>query len=118
MMKWSWWRARLGETAAAVVIAFVVIQLSHEVADRQKALMPPSAWFVVNEIYVPDHVAGENPDIIYDREIRENFDAFWIAEIQRKTRKRSSRTTRSRCSGSRTPPAISRRAATGSRPTR
>jgi len=85
MKNWSFWRARLGEVAVALVIATGVIQVSREVTDRQKELLPASAWLVVNEVYVPDFPVGTEPMILYDREIRENFDAFWIVEAQRKT---------------------------------
>lgn len=79
----AWWRLRFMESAAAAVVVFVVIQLSVEVADRQKELLPASSWLVVNEVYVPDFPVGEFPQIIYDRDIRENFDAFWIVEVQK-----------------------------------
>lgn len=85
MKRWDWWRARFAEGAVALVIATVVIQLAGEVSDRQKYLLPASAWFVVNEVYVPDFPVGEPPDILYDREIYENFDAFWIVEVQKQT---------------------------------
>jgi len=83
MKSWSWWRSRLGETAVALVIVAVVVQLSGEIAERQKELLPASSWLVVNEVYVPDFEQGDYPNIIYDREIQENFDAFWIVEVQR-----------------------------------
>jgi hypothetical protein len=71
--------------AVALVIATVVVQLASEVSDRQKDLLPASAWLVVNEVYVPDFEEGKPPMVLYDREIHENFDAFWIVEVQRKT---------------------------------
>lgn len=82
MKKWSWWRARFGELAVALVMVAVIVQLSGEIADRQKELLPASSWLVVNEVYVPDFEKGQYPDIIYDRIIQENFDAFWIVEVQ------------------------------------
>lgn len=85
MKRLSWWRSRLVELSVAIIISVGVVQLSGEVADRQKELMPASAWFVINEVYVPDHPAGSDPNVIYDREIHENFDAFWIVESQRQT---------------------------------
>lgn len=99
MTTWAWWRSRLGETAAALVIVFVVIQLSAQLANRQKTLLPASAWFVVNEIYVPDFYPGEYPNVLYDRVIRENFDGFWIVEVQRDT-SRSGGLWTTVCSGS------------------
>lgn len=66
----------------ALAIVAVVIQLSGEIADRQKELLPASSWLVVNEVYVPDFETGSCPNILYDRAIQENFDAFWIVEVQ------------------------------------
>lgn len=83
MKDWTFWRARIGETAIAMLIATVVVQLSGEVAERQKDLLPATSWMIVNEVYVPDFTVGDFPNVIYDREIHENFDAFWIVEVQR-----------------------------------
>lgn len=82
MTRWAWWKARFIELAVALVVVTTVIQLSGEIANRQKELLPASAWFVVNEVYVPDFIEGEYPELIYNRTIRENFNGFWIVEIQ------------------------------------
>lgn len=84
-MPFNWWKARAVETAVALFIVSAVISLSGTIADRQKELLPASAWFTVNEIYVPDFEVGALPDMIYDRVIHENFDGFWIVEVQKKT---------------------------------
>lgn len=83
MKTWSFWSRRLIELTAALALAFLVIQLSTAVGSRQKRLLPGTAWLVINEIYVPDHRQGENPLLIYDRLIREDFTGFWIVEVQR-----------------------------------
>lgn len=80
-----WWRSRFFEFVAAVVLAFAIVQLSNIVGQRQKDLLPPTAWFAVHEIFVPDHTMGSNPLVIYDRTIRQDFVAFWIVEVQRVT---------------------------------
>lgn len=82
LMSWSFWFRRIVEITVALLLAFVVIQLSASVNDRQRGLLPASTWFVVNEIYVPDHGSGSNPLMIYDRVIRENFRGFWVVEVQ------------------------------------
>lgn len=84
-MPFQWWKARAVETAVALFIVSAVISLSGTIADRQKELMPASAWLTINEIYVPDFEQGTNPNIIYDRVIHENFDGFWIVEVQKQT---------------------------------
>ena len=83
MMMWNFWARRLLELTAALMLTYLVIQLSVAVGQRQKDVLPASAWFAVNEVYVPDHAEGSNPFMIYDRSIRENVRGFWIAEVQR-----------------------------------
>ena len=81
----QWWKRRTVELAVALIIAAGIIQIAGAVSWRQKELTAPNAWFVVWEIYVPDFPADKRPDLIYDREIRENFNAYWIVELQKKT---------------------------------
>jgi hypothetical protein len=83
MSKIEFGRRRIGEIAASLVIVFAVVQLSEAIGDRSRSTVPASDWFVVNEIYVPDHEAGADPRMIYDRTIKEDFVGFWIAEVQR-----------------------------------
>lgn len=78
--KWFPW---LLEATVALVLAFFVIQISSSISERRRQLLPASSWFVVNEVFVPDHARGVNPDLVYDRLIRENFVAFWIVEVQK-----------------------------------
>lgn len=86
---WAWWRLRLIELSFALIVVYVVIQLAQAVGERQEALLqrqkdllPASAWFEVHEIYVPDHEVGSNPLLKYDRTIHESFTGFWIVEVQ------------------------------------
>lgn len=84
-LKWSWWRNRLFEISIALMLTTTVVHLSTSINTRQKELLPPSAWFEVTDLFVPDHVSGSGPEMIYDRKIRENFVGFWVAEVQRRT---------------------------------
>lgn len=84
-----WWRQKLLELCIAVVLALSVINYSHTSEQqrlndelRQKELLPASAWFLVNEVFVPDHEQGSNPLMIYDRDVLEGFQGFWIVEVQ------------------------------------
>jgi len=76
------WFSYLLEATVALVLAFLVVQISTSISERRRQLLPPSSWFVVHEVLVPDHTQGKNPDVIYDRLIREDFVAFWIVEVQ------------------------------------
>lgn len=83
MSRLEFGRRRFGELAVALVLVTGVVQLSSFAGDQKKDRLPVGAWFEVGEIYVPDHAAGSNPLMIYDRTIREGFTGFWIAEVQR-----------------------------------
>ena len=67
----------------ALVLVAGVVQLSTAFDERHRDRVPVSDWFEVDEIYVPDHKAGSNPLMIYDREVNRDFTGFWIAEVQR-----------------------------------
>lgn len=79
---WAWWREKLVELLLAVIVAYMVVQVSLLIGARNKNLLPASAWFQVNDIFVPDHTTGTNPTMIYDRSVREDFKGFWIVEVQ------------------------------------
>lgn len=96
-----WWFTRFWETLMAA--AFVYLLTSWIVAreDRRFDDLPPTEWFEVFEIYVPDHEVGSNPIVGYDREIKVNFDGFWIAEVQQRNLLKGSETGFfAACSGS------------------
>lgn len=80
---WSFWRQRLLELALAALISMSVIQTTDRLSQRERDILPPSAWFTVNEVYVPDFTEGENPTLLYDRIIREEFRGFYVVEVQR-----------------------------------
>lgn len=84
-MDLGWWKRRLVELAVALALSTGVVQIAGIVSWRQKELTPPNAWLAIREIYVPDFAMGETPDLIYDREIRANFNGYWIVEVQKKT---------------------------------
>lgn len=76
-------RRRLTELMAAVVIVAGILYIANQISQRQRANLPAEAWFVVNEIFVPDHVQGSNPQLIYDRTILAPFLGFWVVEVQK-----------------------------------
>jgi len=71
------------ELSAALVILISVLYLTDYVQMRQRADVPAANWFTVNDIYIPDHRADENPTITYDRTIKEPFRGFWVIEVER-----------------------------------
>lgn len=79
----AWFRRRFFEIAAALFIVYSILNVSDRVSYRERDLIPAEAWFTVNEIYVPDYKVGSNPALIYDRIVKEPFQGFWIAEVQR-----------------------------------
>lgn len=78
-----WWGQRLIELAAAVALFYMSVALIEYREAVSKANVPAEDWFVVNEIYVPDHPVGSNPNMVYDRTILVGHRGFWIAEAQR-----------------------------------
>ena len=83
MWSYEWWRNRLIEVVVALTVAILIVQISGLVGQRQRNLLPATAWFIVNDVFVPDHPVGSNPSIIYDRVIRQPFTGYWVVEVQR-----------------------------------
>lgn len=81
-MNASWWKHRLFELLAALGMASFIIVVSQAVASRQREMVPALAWFQVNEVFVPDHQQGQDPVLVYDRNVLEPFEGFVIAEVQ------------------------------------
>lgn len=80
---WDFWRFRLMELAAAIVIAIGVIYFTSLAQRQWRATVPPNTWIAVTEVFVPNHTEGDDPMIIYDRTVRQDFPGMWVAEIQR-----------------------------------
>lgn len=77
-------RDRVIEIVVALVVLHLVIngiELRQEEARRN---VPATDWFEVHEVFVPDHVTGSNPFILYDRTIRSDFTGMWVVEAQRR----------------------------------
>ncbi len=80
---WKFWVSRAMETLIALGLAAFIITIWEYRDAEQRASIPASEWWIVNDIYVPDHEVGSNPDMIYDREILVAHRGFWVAEVQR-----------------------------------
>jgi hypothetical protein len=92
-----WVKLRLAEVSVALLVVWLVIQISGFVRSTQREIVSPTSWFEVREIYVPDHVQGTNPPVTYDRVIHEDFRGFWVVEVQRRE---ADGATHAACSGS------------------
>lgn len=75
---------RFTELVMAAILFYGVTEFSERMDQREQDMTPASAWFKVNEVYVPDHEVGSNPPVIYDRQIIESFRGFFLVEVQRK----------------------------------
>ena len=82
----GYWVEKSMEVAIAGVAAFGLLTFLEAQQRSEKAEVVASEWFVVNEIFVPDHEVGSNPLMIYDRAILQAHRGFWVAEAQRQTR--------------------------------
>lgn len=83
LLDWYWWRQKFTEAAVAIILAIGIIYFSTLATQQYRATVPPNAWIAINELFVPDHAEGENPMMIYDRTIRQNFSGMWVVEVQR-----------------------------------
>lgn len=80
-----YWVERGTELMVAGAFAIMLMMFLDSREEQRKMEVPPSDWFLVNDIFVPDHEVGSNPLMIYDREIRDTHRGFWIVEAQRQS---------------------------------
>jgi hypothetical protein len=80
----SWLRIRLAEIAVALILVIGITYLTGAFTSQYRQSVLPQAWYSVSEIYVPDHPAGSDPEMIYDRIIRQPLTGFWVVEVQRR----------------------------------
>ena len=78
----GWWVGRTFEISVALLVFYVAVTLIEYRESVAKTETPASEWFVLNELYVPDHKVGDDPLLVYDREILSDHKGFWIAEVQ------------------------------------
>lgn len=80
----------------AATLLFLIFEGQQE---AEKERVPASDWFVVHDLYVPDHAKNQNPFMQYNREILEDHRGFWIVEVQKQV-DRGSGVFQNQCSGS------------------
>lgn len=69
---------RLKHFADIAAILMLVALLAFRIADtRQNS----DERLSVNKVYVPDHLIGEDPEMVYDRTVNEAFYGRWLVRI-------------------------------------
>lgn len=84
MTRVQWVRNRMVELAVAMTMVYVVTAAIDMHRERQRESIAPMEWFEVHEVFVPDHVQGSDPELLYDRTIKQPFTALWVVEAQRR----------------------------------
>ena len=77
-----WWVVRPLELLTAFVMVYVLTAFIDQNERERFDAIAPEEWFEVIELYVPDHEAGEDPLLAYDRDIRADFRGYWVVEIK------------------------------------
>lgn len=80
-----YWGGKLIEIMMAGAVALGLLIFLDAREKQQRDSVEASDWFVVNDIYIPDHEVGSNPLLIYDRTVIEPHRGFWVVEAQRQT---------------------------------
>lgn len=81
----AYWGGKVAEIAVAGAVAFGLIVFMEARKEAARGTVTARDWFVVNDVYVPDHEVGSNPIMIYDRDVVEDHRGFWVVEAQRQT---------------------------------
>jgi hypothetical protein len=71
------------EALIGITIALLLIITSESIIRVYRDYIPSSTFFEVIQIYVPDHIPGSNPAILYDRIIKRDFYGTYTVEIQK-----------------------------------
>ena len=80
---WRWWGSRFTEAFIALALFYLSVNLIEYREAVRKADVPAEAWFVLDEIFVPDHEIGSDPGMIYGRRVLTDHRGFWVVEAQR-----------------------------------
>lgn len=94
------WRSRVIELVVAMMSVYLLTAYIEKRELTQRAAVPASDWFVVEELFIPDHEVGSNPQIVYARQIRQPFRGFWVAEAQQRGEDDRSAGFFTQCTGS------------------
>ncbi len=78
-----WFVRRATEAFIALTLAYLTVHLIEYREAVKRADVPATDWFILDEIYVPDHDEGSDPTMVYARRILTDHRGFWVAEAQR-----------------------------------
>ena len=67
-------------TFIAVNQSWVLFQDNQQWSRDQQ---PISDWFTPTQLYVPDFASGTDPQIVYDRTIKQAFHVIWSVNVQK-----------------------------------
>lgn len=73
-----WKPQRIDILAVAIAISGILFWYGHDRSVKRDT--PATDWFSVRNISVPDFIEGDDPIIIYDRDIKKPFSATWSVE--------------------------------------
>lgn len=65
-----------------LLIGLGMMLMTDKVQQYLRDSAPASDYFVVNQIGVPNFTVGDNPKVLYDRVVMQEFNATFTAEIQ------------------------------------
>lgn len=66
----------------ALLVAACVAVLIGAIYQSSQPDLDPEDYMILNKVYIPDHLQREDPSMIYDREVRQDFDAGWRVVIE------------------------------------
>lgn len=70
------------DVAYILVIGASMMWLTTQVKQYMRNDAPASDYFIVSQIGIPNFTVGENPLVLYDRTVLQDFTAEFTAEIQ------------------------------------
>lgn len=80
----TWWWHRAVETVVALLAVYILTGALEQRNERILNDVPATDWLEIHELYVPDHKAGANPRLVFDKVVLKPFLGFWIAEVQQR----------------------------------
>ena len=73
------------EAAIGITLAASLIFAYDSLINLYRNNIPVMAFFEVYEVFVPDHIVGSNPTLIYNRDIKQPFYGRFTIEVQELT---------------------------------
>ncbi len=70
------------DVAYILVIGAMLMWSTTQIKQYMRNNAPASDYLVVNQIGIPNFTVGDNPKVLYDREVKQPFHATFTAEIQ------------------------------------